>query len=682
MATARNAGENQQANAIMPALQTPEPGRPVAKSPLLESFSQSDEAHVTALDQAVHTMLIAAHSSNQQHISNGRGQGRSSNGSNRRSSGSSKANSAEYEENNRTGHSSPATSNSCCDVDDVSILPDESVFHDRDITTSSPYIPLKQRPHFRSPSSVRALQMSSPPPFAHRIGTYISSPQYKHSLSSRNGTPLSVQSPKPTRLSAGKKKEYPLVLLHVTILPLDFPYSAEIMNSVVPGYVVENWNLLREKITDTVLSRGILLPHPKDDYELLEERLLESLELKTPRILACGHFHNPEHEEALDEEAHNTLCDNPDTDGDICDDCGRRVRNGLFGSGSGNKRWSIKIFAANGLMRAGAWTAAWNEMERVDVEIRPWIPEELRRRLESRQDEENELIEADQKRAQWEMGEHRRSFEEEKAIEQAEDKRRRNLENERRLKEIYGEEHTPRQINAPTPISDSVKEENQRLEPAPLDSGSFGDSRTRSKAKDTPFLSLLRIFFETIDKRNMAIFILGFLVIILSIRTSLPVQHSRVPSFEDIVGYTMPSEVTQPPKMASEHPYTLESDAMATPTLEATAAKDQWPAAGILADQPSIVMIEADPSQAIKKPDVPKDPILEIGEPHGIDSETGRQEGWQTEAEIVNSKIDDSHSLDSHAEADATSGPEISAPDILACKGDSLCQEEMLVSAS
>ena len=48
------------------------------------------------------------------------------------------------------------------------------------------------------------------------------------------------------------------------------------------------------------------------------------------------------------------------------------------------------MYAANGLIRASAWSAAWSEMERVDVEILPWINNDLRRTLDARLHEELE----------------------------------------------------------------------------------------------------------------------------------------------------------------------------------------------------------------------------------------------------------------------------------------------------
>lgn len=49
-----------------------------------------------------------------------------------------------------------------------------------------------------------------------------------------------------------------------------------------------------------------------------------------------------------------------------------------------DRRWEVKVYAANGLMRAGAWSAAWNEMEKVDVEVSMYMPVDVRKEVEER----------------------------------------------------------------------------------------------------------------------------------------------------------------------------------------------------------------------------------------------------------------------------------------------------------
>ena len=380
-----------------------------------------------------------------------------------------------------TRTSSPRTSHGS--DDEISVLDSH---YEPSHPKTTPFTPLKTRSPFRNPSSVRAMQMDTTPP-------HLSSPssQHRHRLytPSRQCTPRSARSHRsamnsPSRLSPTKKmkKEYPLVLLHVTLLPIPLHYSQEIMESVLPPSILENWKLLLEKATDTVLERGILIPHPREDYDLLEERLLESLELKIPRILKCGHFHlSPEEEADVAADSDN---DEPEDaeDMDICLDCGRRIRDGRYGSaGTGSKRWDIKLFAANGLMRAGAWNAAWREMERVDVEILPWMEEDMKRELELRREEEE--------RARAEVRE--------EGVGGLDDER---------LREIYGGE-------AQAFVDGRIDETPATAEMA---------ARARREGKGTehevPLSDLFSNFIRHAaqDRRNIAIFLLSFIVLTLS----------------------------------------------------------------------------------------------------------------------------------------------------------------------
>ena len=392
---------------------------------------------------------------------------------------------------NSSHHSSPGTSHHS--DDDISVLSDSKYGVAEQQHSSSPYTPFKARSPFRNPSSVRAMQMDTTPP------SHLTSPKSQRYIftPSQNGTPRSVRSHNsamcsPSKISPTKKsrKEYPLVLLHVTLLPIPVLYSPAVMQSVLPGYILENWKLLQEKATDTVLERGILIPHPKEDYDLLEERLLESLELKLPRILKCGHFHlEDEADVAGSEEDYDS-----DNDADICEDCGRRVRDGRFGSGTGNKRWDIKLYAANGLMRSGAWGAAWREMERVDVEILPWIDEDLKLELELRREEEERVLEPRQERA----------FQRPQVPPNMDDAR---------MREIYGESPQPYidGLQDETPISSSA---NQALDPRPHN----------PPHHDIPLQTLLRnyIYLASQDRRNLAIFLLTILVLFLAIASWKP----------------------------------------------------------------------------------------------------------------------------------------------------------------
>ncbi|KAL9019806.1 MAG: hypothetical protein Q9185_002950 [Variospora sp. 1 TL-2023] len=352
---------------------------------------------------------------------------------------------------------------------------------------STPYTPLKVRSPFRNPSSVCAMQMETTPP------PYIpSSPQQQRTLSpapSRHGTPRSMRSShrgsrvNPNKTSPTKKttlkKEYPLVLLHVTLLPIPHQYSTDVMEQVLPSYMLENWKILREKATDTVLERGILIPHPKEDYDLMEERLLESLDLKTPRILKCGHFHLDSDEEMDAAGSDVEDLDDGDNDADVCDDCGRRVRDGRYGSGIGSRRWDIKVYAANGLMRAGAWDAAWREMERVDVEITPWMDEDVKRELAFRAEEERKHA----------------ALPHEEAVRQGTQAPMMDAE---RMREIYGND---------IPAFGPGKEEQHPVQ------------AVHQQQTEIPLQDLLKnyILAAAQDRRNIAIFLLSVFVLYLSL---------------------------------------------------------------------------------------------------------------------------------------------------------------------
>ncbi|CAO2652378.1 Nn.00g006610.m01.CDS01 [Neocucurbitaria sp. VM-36] len=314
----------------------------------------------------------------------------------------------------------------------ISAMPSETSISSKPVApashaTNERYTPRKERPRFRNPESVRAMQMSSPPPLpAYEASRERTRGSYKLATPSRSGrseTPVSRRSgshrgsirehhspiPTPTPQQA------PLVLLHVTILPMQVPFSHDMMVKIMPDWLVENYKLLEEKLQDIILMRrGLLIPHPRDEYELLEERILENLELKTPRLLKCGHFVPPDDDTDREEDdddmasiaddatgrrsrmsggtltEDNKWGENMLDDSCMCTDCHRELKKPGKGVGAGTRKWDIKIYAANGLMRAAAWSACWNDMERCDVEISPWIPEELRKTLERRVQEEQE----------------------------------------------------------------------------------------------------------------------------------------------------------------------------------------------------------------------------------------------------------------------------------------------------
>lgn len=287
----------------------------------------------------------------------------------------------------------------------VSSLPESTTSDDEQPSAQPPYTgPRILRPSFMRPESVKRMQMTSPPPFERRR----SSSKDQDLPHSWSGTPTSsrptsspqrgksrVVSNESTSSSGSEAdvSQFPLILLHLTVLPLDLPWDSELMQELLPQTTLDNLTLLRSKLTDLVLHRGILVPHPRAEYDILEERLLEALELQPERVDKNGHF-RPQHHQRDSTSSTTTSVSTLDSGigssvqstSDVSESKGARCETCQCAM-NGDGKWSIKVYAANGLMRAAAWSAAWSEMERVDVEISPDIGEAMRKTLNERQSE-------------------------------------------------------------------------------------------------------------------------------------------------------------------------------------------------------------------------------------------------------------------------------------------------------
>ncbi|EEH15932.2 hypothetical protein PABG_06019 [Paracoccidioides brasiliensis Pb03] len=277
---------------------------------------------------------------------------------------------------------------------------------------------------FRHPSSVRAMQMGDEDEYdgygyGYNNEDLMPSRSWRnhsggrgHSCQSVSGmsmrslgsSPVSAKRSykSPRAKEAAVQKEYPLILLHCTLLPpsLSLPQglglpSAQILKEVLPPKLWARWILLEDKIINSgvLRDRGLLISHPQEMYDMLEERLLESLELVRPR-LSEGHFLGRENDDDPDDgggggsEKEGIGYVSDGCDGEKCADCGARLMKHLEGE---KRRWDVRVYAANGLMGAGAWAAAWRDMEKVDVEVGLALPVEIRRELERRIVEENTL---------------------------------------------------------------------------------------------------------------------------------------------------------------------------------------------------------------------------------------------------------------------------------------------------
>lgn len=419
----------------------------------------------------------------------------------------------------------------------VSSYPESTYPTDNEFAVAKyqPYTPPVIRPSFRRTESIRRMQLASPPPFGSR------SPRrsiLSHSHS-RTGTPRSArslnarESPRPRKRISEEtegegeveQKHYPLVLLHATLLRVDLPWSLESMQELLPAQVLANLQLLRSKVSETVLQRGILIPHPREEYELLEERLLEALELKEERVTKCGHFQgrvstnlsSPTYTSG--EDSDSGLGSSIDgSDGERCATCQHHIKTAKSGVGSRGKKWKIRVFAANGLLRSSAWSAVWPEMERVDVEILPWISDDMRRQLDERREkeerEERERLEDEEERIKEIVDEQvRLAHEEMKRIEEVE--RRAKMEENASRSEVakpYAET-----IMAKAPSSDAIT------------SGSLtapADLPQIYRPSQIPLSILLKnyVYLLAQDRRNIVMAVLGVIALFFAIR---PISASR-----------------------------------------------------------------------------------------------------------------------------------------------------------
>ncbi|KAL1302213.1 hypothetical protein AAFC00_002641 [Neodothiora populina] len=175
-----------------------------------------------------------------------------------------------------------------------------------------------------------------------------------------------------------------LVLLHISLLPGEFPWSLDTVKKVLPKNMMDDLLLLKDRITKLILQRGLLIPHPQEDFDLLEKSIIDSLDLESSESQ-----HDADHESGCNDDS-GYASRNIRRSEDVCTTCGDAE---CF-SRSIERRWDIKVYASNGMLGSGAWEAAWWQMEKVDVEVRPFINEAIRRRLDVAQEvEDDEAIE-------------------------------------------------------------------------------------------------------------------------------------------------------------------------------------------------------------------------------------------------------------------------------------------------
>lgn len=412
---------------------------------------------------------------------------------------------------------------------------------------------------FRKPSSVRAMQMHTEDEADD--DEYLTPPRRRAGIRSPGSLPLKRSPYYSPTASANKpkpKKEYPLVLLHCNLLAPTLPVTGAsepqnqgIVEETLPLEYWKRWRRLQEKVGSGVLrDRGVLISHPEDLYDMLEERLLESLELQRSR-LHQGHFIGHE-ESGPGSEGECSDQEESETDGEQgeeCPDCGGRVQK----HSDSNRKWEIRVYAANGLMRAGAWAAAWKEMEKVDVEVGLWLPSDLRRALEKRLLEEQAVLKED--------------FGPGPTIDAARgdyDPRRQSIQSHSRaesdLRSVQASSPSrPMPVNLESDIPGSQPQGKQVEEP-----------RQETKEPQIALQTLLFNYFRVLasDRRNIALVIMSVLVVFLAIGAR-PQQIQQIlhPFPQEIFEFnTTPSiKVNAPPISATSPNPPAESIISSTP---------------------------------------------------------------------------------------------------------------------
>lgn len=380
------------------------------------------------------------------------------------------------------------------------------------------------RPSFRRPESVRRMQMSSPRQSLLSHHRFLSSRTPRSDCgreSTRSRRRISYEELTTDDDEGGEEGEddkarFPLVLLHVTILPVELPWSMESMHEILPVDVSDNLLLLRSKVSDSVSQRGILIPHPREEYEMLEERLLEALELKEERLTKCGHFLGRSSgysaKDVVESDGDSALGSSSDSeDGEICSTCKHHIR-----CTAGKKqKWSVRVFAANGMMRAAAWAAAWEGMESVDVEILPWIDEVHWRRLDEKREEEERRM-----RSQEETANPTRTVEDDLLLLQQGP--RATSDSGPGMNDGLITDHAP---DATELDRNSVPSQSQQ---SPyLEDQTNSDLPPIYRASQVPLSVLLRNYAYLLaqDPRNVAIFVAGILAIFLAAQLLLSARN-------------------------------------------------------------------------------------------------------------------------------------------------------------
>ncbi|KAL7931748.1 hypothetical protein V8C35DRAFT_309402 [Trichoderma chlorosporum] len=372
---------------------------------------------------------------------------------------------------------------------------------------------------------------------------------------SRLGSPsLSAQYSAKKTPPRFKKNDPPLVLLHVTLLPLRWAWG-EVLDEAKTSELSEGvkslreaWRQLQDTIGDTIQDRGVLLPHPQNDFEVMEERLLEALELpfkSRARILECGHYLGPsnempfadEHDSEEDDDTYDddksTRASAPKKDTHWCTTCSYEIPVDALGAG---KIYRVKVYASNGLLRAGAWEACWKEMERVDIELEPMMDAKLQDELVHLAARQDRVIHSKSRAGRRRLSSRIQDVEDEREDEDFDDAT------------VGQESYSRAQSRSASRRSVSYDKTSPAYREAHggksrPQNDAFGQNKAQSRFRAGSFPDMVIGAFKKLldDKRNLAILLLSALTVVVALRGGVnsgfydgiaPFQHGLTDSFE------------------------------------------------------------------------------------------------------------------------------------------------------
>ncbi|PSK51774.1 hypothetical protein B9Z65_3041 [Elsinoe australis] len=370
--------------------------------------------------------------------------------------------------------------------------------------------------------------------------------------SRRSGTPRTARrdvGPKPAHSRPGAKRatreekqdpppDLPLVLLHVTLLPLPREWGCKGVEGALKEETRRRLELLRGRVGGEVGRRGLLVAHPGGEYEVLEERVLRSLGVEGRRV-EDGHFvggvgmgedEEVDEEEREEEDEKEERVDSG-TEGEEgarkCGTCCKRV-GGLEDGVGGKRRWDVQVFAGNGRMTADTWALSWGEMEMVDVLVTPWVSGEERTGLEKALAAEAEQERFREKEEKHEQEREAKELKEAHAVQakkvqdwEEEWRRSRKEETEKRLLETAQMEEKMAALEAHImDLHDSQQRREHSKAELRKPRHTFEDLPPAFKPEQVPIEVLLRNYLLLLAKdfRNIAIVVLLAVTVMLSMQ--------------------------------------------------------------------------------------------------------------------------------------------------------------------